>query len=689
MPRHLLALLSLLLAAPLQAAVFVNEIHYDDSTPAGDVGEAIEVVATAGESLADYDLVLYNGSNQSVYATDPIGMIGPVSCGGTVQIGIVEYATNGLQNGAPDGIALVRRSNQEVIQFLSYEGSFTAADGPAVGMPSTDIGVLETNATAPGTSLQLGGGPGSVYVDFNWNASSAETFGNCNNGQTFGPMMDVPPVVSSTVPADNATGVDPVANISIQFSEPVTVSNGWFGIQCTVSGTVAAIDSGGPALYTLDPSVTLAEGENCTVTIIAAEVVDQDETPTNMQADYAFDFTIAIDEAPAVQSTVPTDGAAAVPLASNLSVNFSEPVTVQGQWFQILCASSGAHPAVVSGGPSSYALNPDVDFDPLEGCTLTIFADFVIDQDGTPDQMLADVEVSFTSAAGLSDYYANVDPSTSQTLRASLHETIDDHTRIAYTNGSPNTWAVLNLADEDPVDTSKILDVYRNASYSKIPGGVGPYNREHTWPNSLGFGNNDREFDPVPVPSQQNQPYTDTHMLYLSDTGYNSNRGNKYFGTCSAACSEDPTLLNHGQGGGSGVYPGNSNWYNSVLYEVWNARKGDMARAMFYMDVRYEGGTHGVTAAPEPDLRLTNDTGLIQNTGGNAAVGYMGLLDVLLEWHANDPVTPEEVLRNEVIFSFQGNRNPFIDHPEWVGCIFENVGCGGPLPDPLFEDGFE
>jgi hypothetical protein len=206
-----------------------------------------------------------------------------------------------------------------------------------------------------------------VYVDFNWNASSAETFGNCNNGQTFGPMMDVPPVVSSTVPADNATGVDPVANISIQFSEPVTVSNGWFGIQCTVSGTVAAIDSGGPALYTLDPSVTLAEGENCTVTIIAAEVVDQDETPTNMQADYAFDFTIAIDEAPAVQSTVPTDGAAAVPLASNLSVNFSEPVTVQGQWFQILCASSGAHPAVVSGGPSSYALNPDVDFDPLEG----------------------------------------------------------------------------------------------------------------------------------------------------------------------------------------------------------------------------------------------------------------------------------------------------------------------------------
>ncbi|MCB1606828.1 MAG: endonuclease, partial [Xanthomonadales bacterium] len=114
-----------------------------------------------------------------------------------------------------------------------------------------------------------------------------------------------------------------------------------------------------------------------------------------------------------------------------------------------------------------------------------------------------------------------------------------------------------------------------------------------------------------------------------------------------------------------------------------------MARAMFYMDIRYEGGVHGITNAPEPDLRLTNDPSLIVSTGGNAPVGYMGILDTLLQWHAQDPVTPAEVVRNEVIFSFQGNRNPFIDHPEWVGCIYQNVGCGGPLPDNIFADQFE
>ncbi len=683
LPALMFALLATLTFAPAQGAVFVNEIHYDNLDV--DVGEAIEVVATAGEDLSGYQLVLYNGNGGAPYATNTLSSGTAVSCGGTVQIAVINYPVNGIQNGSPDGVALVRSSDSTVIQFLSYEGTFVAVGGPADGMLSTDIGVEEPSNTPVGSSLQLGGGPGSVYADFSWNTSAAETFGGCNNGQTFGAGVDVPPVVSSTVPADNATGVDANSNISIQFSEPVTVSNGWFGIVCSVSGAVAAIDSGGPSLYTLDPAITLAEGEVCTVTIVAAEVVDQDGTPDNMEADYAFSFTVAVDEAPEVESTVPTDGSAAVPLASNLVVNFSEPVTVQGEWFEILCASSAGHPAVVSGGPVSYTLNPNVDFDPLEMCTLTIFAEFVIDQDGTPDPMLADVAVSFTTAAGLSDYYANVDPSTPQTLRATLHETIDDHTRIAYTAGSPNTWAVLNLADEDPIDTSKILDVYRNGSYTKIAGGQGPYNREHTWPNSLGFGNNN---DGAPA-NQLNYPYTDTHMLYLSDTGYNSNRGNKYYGNCNAGCTEDPTLLNHGQGGGLGTYPGNSNWYNGVLYEVWNARKGDMARAMFYMDVRYEGGIHGVTAAPEPDLRLTNDPSLIQGTGGNAPVGYMGLLDVLLEWHANDPVTPEEILRNEIVFSFQGNRNPFIDHPEWVGCIFEGVGCGGPLPDPLFEDGFE
>src|SRR5690606_28118140 len=102
--------------------------------------------------------------------------------------------------------------------------------------------------------------------------------------------------------------------------------------------------------------------------------------------------------------------------------------------------------------------------------------------------------------------------------------------------------------------------------------------------------------------------------------------------------TERVTDVNDGMGGGSGSFPGNSNWFTGSLWQTWNGRKGDVARAMFYMDVRYEGGTHGGTGASEPNLHLTDNAGLITTTGGsNASSAYMGLLSVLLEWHAQDP----------------------------------------------------
>ena len=121
------------------------------------------------------------------------------------------------------------------------------------------------------------------------------------------------------------------------------------------------------------------------------------------------------------------------------------------------------------------------------------------------------------------------------------------------------------------------------------------------------------------------------------------------------------------------MFPGNSNWANSSIWQTWSKLKGNVARALLYMDVRYEGGMHGVTGAAEPDLRLTDNIGLITTTSGNVGVAYMGLLAVLLRWHAADPVTEAERLRNEAIFSYQGNRNPFVDHPEWVACVYQNI----------------
>ena len=265
-------------------------------------------------------------------------------------------------------------------------------------------------------------------------------------------------------------------------------------------------------------------------------------------------------------------------------------------------------------------------------------------------------------------YYDSVDGSGSEVLREDLHARIGDHLRFPYTSTATDTWDVLELADEDPDDTTSIRDVYANTRYPKFGGGGGGYQREHVWPKSYGF----------PDDGQDNYPYSDMHHLFLANGSYNGSRSNKLFGDCDASCDERPTAATGGVGGGTGVYPGYSNWTETGVWETWNGRQGDVARALFYMDIRYEGGVHAVTGVAEPDLILTDDDGQVVVTGVNAATGYMGRLSVLLAWHEQDPVDDLERQRNEVISSYQGNRNPFIDHPEWVSCVFEAECDGGP-----------
>ena len=268
------------------------------------------------------------------------------------------------------------------------------------------------------------------------------------------------------------------------------------------------------------------------------------------------------------------------------------------------------------------------------------------------------------------EYYDSVDESSSQTLRDSLHAIIDDHTRYPYTSSSTDTWDVLEIADEDQDKPDNIITIYRNATFLKRNGGNDFYNREHTWPKSYGFPDNG---------ASPNYPYTDMHHLFLSDSDYNFNRSNKPYDNCGPGCLENATVSNNDRGGAGGGYPGDSNWtdgdFTSGRWETWSGRRGDVARALMYMDVRYEGGIHGANGFPEPDLILTDDRNLMDqsNTGENETVGYMGLLSVLLQWHKEDPVDLVEIQHHETVASFQENRNPFIDHPEWAACVFENV----------------
>lgn len=131
--------------APMRAltsadGVRISEIRYDHSS--FDSQEALEIVAPAGTSLAGWKVVLYNGAStvRAPYNTRTLSGTMPDQCGG-IGTFVLTY-NNVIQNGAPDGMALVDPSGA-VVEFLSYEGTFTAASGVAAGMTSTDIGVSQ------------------------------------------------------------------------------------------------------------------------------------------------------------------------------------------------------------------------------------------------------------------------------------------------------------------------------------------------------------------------------------------------------------------------------------------------------------------------------------------------------------------------------------------------------------------
>jgi predicted extracellular nuclease len=150
--------------------VRLNELHYDNV--GGDLNEAVEVVAPAGTDLTGWTVVLYNGSGGVVYNT--ISLAGTVpDQGGGNGVTVANLPTNGLQNGSPDGLALVDPTGS-VIEFLSYEGVFDATDGPATGSTSVDIGVAETGSTLADQSLQRDDAG-------TWSGPACNSFGELND----------------------------------------------------------------------------------------------------------------------------------------------------------------------------------------------------------------------------------------------------------------------------------------------------------------------------------------------------------------------------------------------------------------------------------------------------------------------------------------------------------------------------
>jgi DNA/RNA endonuclease G (NUC1) len=189
--------LAQIVAAPELPDVRFSELHYDNSGT--DAGEAIEIEGPTGADLAGWSIALYNGNDGALYGTRPLSGTIPATCSPRGVV-VVTYPQDGIQNGSPDGMALVNAAGT-VVEFLSYEGTLTAIDGPAAGMTSTDIGVSELSTTPLGQSLQRD--DGGI-----WRAPATAAFGACFGG--------TPPPPANTITFSGRTASDPALPVGFQ-----------------------------------------------------------------------------------------------------------------------------------------------------------------------------------------------------------------------------------------------------------------------------------------------------------------------------------------------------------------------------------------------------------------------------------------------------------------------------------------
>ncbi len=252
-------------------------------------------------------------------------------------------------------------------------------------------------------------------------------------------------------------------------------------------------------------------------------------------------------------------------------------------------------------------------------------------------------------------YYDDAAGLSGTQLKAALHNIIDDHVEYSYNDLRD---FVLKDTDEDPNNTNNVILLYTGWSYPKssFGGGASDWNREHTWAKSHGnFGTS--------APAG-----TDAHHIRPTDVTVNSARGNLDF-------DNGGTIYVDGDGA-TECRRDDDSW------EPWDEVKGDVARMLFYMAVRYEGG------GGEPDLELTDTVPSSPNYEP-----LHGKMSTLLAWHQQDPPSAWEELRNDKVYSYQENRNPFIDHPEYVSLIWGGTAvqpeiCSQPMVATAYPNPF-
>ncbi len=249
-------------------------------------------------------------------------------------------------------------------------------------------------------------------------------------------------------------------------------------------------------------------------------------------------------------------------------------------------------------------------------------------------------------AKDLGTYYSSITATGGEALYTQLHKAINSHTSLSYSS----IWS--HFYSTDPKYNGKVWDIYSDRQDQEPPyeytfgddqQGADPvpdqeghvYNREHSFPVSWWGG------------STTDTMYTDIHHIYPADRWVNMQRSNWPYGIVN---SPSWTSLNGGKLGNNAFESG----YTNTAFEPVDEYKGDLARTYFYMATRYMW-----------TIDTWGENATILN-GSKFPAFEPWVVNLLLNWHENDPVSQKEIDRNNAIYSIQGNRNPFIDNPQWA-----------------------
>ena len=275
--------------------------------------------------------------------------------------------------------------------------------------------------------------------------------------------------------------------------------------------------------------------------------------------------------------------------------------------------------------------------------------------------------------------YYNTATGTGYILKTQLYNIIKDHNDRGYAG----LWTTYETSDRDHQyeNDNTLIDLY-----SENPTGTDPYsfivntnqcgsynaegvcyNREHTVPQSY-FGNSTQPM------------YSDAHFVLPTDGKVNGWRDDHPYGVvaattnpCNAGATNTPCSTQNGSKLGNNVNSGYSAGYSSTVFEPLDAFKGDIARCLLYFATRYEDQLGGFYTTSSSEAKVIFD-------GTTDHSFSQTFLNILLTWNIQDPVSAREIERNDAVYARQNNRNPYIDHNEYVTAIW-----GLPLATPAFD----